>query len=141
MLKWFALLIMALTAACTFKPDTNDLRESLRGFPMSFDLETVEVVLSKGKGFGPQSGYDICYVLKLDEDAFPELANQVRLNGSEGASGVYEQNSICDFGAMRDTYGVSPIKDAYNFEDAKGTRLDVLFNEDKKTVLLFFWRT
>ena len=137
------ILIFALLSlvGCSFKPNNQKLGKHLSEFPLIVETDKLEVLHAKGADFGPQSGFDACYVAKIEEVAFSRLASQVRSTGQKGTSGAYEQNGVCEFVSMRETYDLHPNSDAYNFIGENGTRLDVLINEREHTILMFFWQT
>lgn len=134
-------LAVTLLASCSFSPTDDDLKGRLNDFSIDLNLSDADVLLAKGQDFGPQSGHDICYVVEIEDRDFVALTEHVASIGKNGTSFVYEQNRVCQFKKMRDIYGVSQMSNAFSFNNADGVNLDVMYNEDRRIVLFFFWQT
>ena len=137
------LLIFAFCflVGCSFSPTQSDLQDRLAELSSEFEVSSGELLHARGRDYGPQSGFDVCFVLSFEEDDFVELVERIVSNGKKGVSGVYEQNSVCKFTDMANRFDLNILSAAYSVQGRDGTKLDVIYNEDRRIMLFFFWRT
>jgi len=126
---------------CSFSPTQSDLQDRLAELSSEFEVSSGELLHARGRDYGPQSGFDVCFVLSFEEDDFVELVERIVSNGKKGVSGVYEQNSVCKFTDMANRFDLNILSAAYSVQGRDGTKLDVIYNEDRRIMLFFFWRT